>query len=184
MSVPDICENGCSAEDYWNLPDGEHAELIDGVLYAMTPPGRLHQRISMELAYRLRRHIDEYAGTCQVYAAPFAVKLNADDRTWVEPDISVVCDSSKLTERGCEGAPDLVVEIVSPSSQRIDYLIKANAYEMAGVREYWIIDPQVSQTVAYRFGDDAVRLKTYGFEEPVPVGIWHNACQVVLRDLL
>ena len=128
-------------EDIYALPDGTRAELIDGEMYMMAPPGRRHQDISMNVSTSINRYIKDKNGNCKVYAAPFAVFLNEDDRTYVEPDISVICDESKLDERGCNGAPDWIVEIVSPGSKRMDYFIKLFQYRTAGVKEYWIVDP-------------------------------------------
>lgn len=161
-----------TSEDYWNLPDGRRAELIDGELYDMTPPSRVHQDVAFGIAHVLQAYVDKHGGPCRIYPAPFAVNLLEDDSTYVEPDVSVICDPSKLSDRGCEGAPDLVVEVVSPSSRRRDYLLKATRYENAGVREYWIVDPDARQTAVYRYDLEDLRLSTYAFEEPVPVGIW------------
>lgn len=111
MSMPQ--ERIYTSEDYWNLPEGQRAELIDGKLYAMTPPNFIHQKISFSLARKIADYIDSNKGSCEVVPAPFAVNLDANDKTWVEPDISVICDKSKITEKGCKGAPDWVVEVVS-----------------------------------------------------------------------
>ena len=113
-----------TAQDYWALPEGTRAELIDGELYSMAPPSRKHQEIVSGLVWLLRDYIQHKGGPCKAYVSPFAVNLNADDSTYVEPDVLVVCDSSKLSDRGCEGAPDFVVEVVSPSSVRMDYVKK------------------------------------------------------------
>ena len=163
-----------TAEDYWALPEGERAELIDGVLYAMTPPNRKHQDIVSGLIRQLKDFIKRNGGPCRAYVSPFAVNLNADDTTYVEPDVLVVCDPSKLTDRGCEGAPDFVAEVVSPSSRSMDYVKKTALYLDAGVREYWIVDPQICQTTVYRFGLEGPFLTTYAFNEPVPVGIFEG----------
>ena len=128
-------------EDIYALPDGQRAELIDGRIYNMAPPARIHQKLITELVSALHQHIRDNNGDCEVYPAPFAVFLNADDKNYVEPDISVVCDKSKLTEKGCNGAPDLIMEVVSPSTQQMDYGIKLFKYRTAGVREYWIVNP-------------------------------------------
>ena len=125
-----------TAEDYWALPDGERAELIDGELWDLAAPNRLHQEIAAELTKRMRNHVDAHHGGCKVYVAPFAVNLFADESTFVEPDVSVICDPEKLSSRGCEGAPDMVVEVVSPSSRSMDYTTKQSLYSEAGVREY------------------------------------------------
>lgn len=111
-----------TAEDYWNLPDGERAELIDGQLYAMASPSRTHQRIVGGIYFHIRAYIENHRGPCEVLAAPFAVNLNADDKTLVEPDVMVICDPEKSTDKQCMGAPDLVVEVVSPSNKRMDYV--------------------------------------------------------------
>ena len=89
-----------TSEDYWNLPDGQRAELIDGKLYAMAPPNRTHQKLVMELASVIHNHIKNNSGSCEVYPSPFAVNLTANDKVWVEPDISVICDKDKLSEIG------------------------------------------------------------------------------------
>ena len=129
----------------------ERAELIGGEIVMMAPTSRVHQKISGELFRQLANFLE--GKKCEVYAAPFAVRLfekNGDTPedvdTMVEPDISVVCDHGKLDSHGCKGAPDLVVEVLSPSTQRHDRLTKYNLYERAGVREYWIVDPE-SKTV-------------------------------------
>ena len=110
-------KNFYNAKDYWALPEGQRAELIDGQLYMMAPPSRIHQRIVSQLNRIIGNYISDHQGTCQVYPAPFAVNLNADDSVYVEPGISVICDKDKLTDQGCAGSPDLVIEIVSPSSR-------------------------------------------------------------------
>ena len=102
-------------EDIYALPEGQRAELIDGQIYDMAPPNRRHQRISGKLHQAIANYIDSKNGECEVYAAPFAVFLNEDDRNYVEPDISVICDKNKLTDKGCNGAPDWIIEIVSSS---------------------------------------------------------------------
>ena len=175
-------EQTYTSEDYWNLPDGQRAELIDGQLYDMVPPSRLHQRLSTKLVSILDRYISENNGACEVYSAPFAVNLNADDKTYVEPDISVICDPDKLTDRGCEGAPDMVIEIVSPSSRRMDYSIKNTLYSEAGVREYWIVDPAKERVTIYHYEeDDAPTIAL--FNTPIKVGIYDDLV-ITISDLL
>lgn len=164
-------EHRYTSEDYWNLPEGRRAELIDGQLYDMAPPSRMHQKISGGLYRIISNFILERNGTCEVYAAPFAVNLDAEDKDWVEPDISVICDPSKLDERGCNGAPDLVVEIVSPSSRRMDYFRKNTLYFESGVQEYWIVDPDRERTTIYRYQHDDVPV-IIPFTEEARVGIF------------
>lgn len=159
-------------EDIYALPDGERAELIDGKIYYISPPGRMHQKISWKLHQTIANYIDSKNGGCEVYAAPFAVFLNADDINYVEPDISVICDLSKLDDKGCYGAPDWIIEIVSPSSKPRDYMTKLFKYRTAGVREYWIVDPDKQMVMVYLFEKDNV--EQYNFEEDIPVGIYEG----------
>ena len=169
-------------EDIYALPDGQRAELIDGQLYMMTPPNRRHQELVVELSSAILQHIRRKNGSCKVYPAPFAVFLNADDKTYVEPDISVICDRNKLDDRGCKGAPDWIIEIVSPSSRRMDYRSKHNLYGDAGVREYWIVDPEKERVTVYHYEeDDAPTI--FLFTQPIPVGIFEGF-QVTVADLL
>ena len=157
--------------DIYALPDGERAELIDGQIYDMAPPSRIHQKITGEIYAEIRNYIKRNDGKCEVYLAPFAVFLNEDDRTYVEPDISVICDSDKLNEKGCNGAPDWIIEVVSPSSQRMDYMTKLFKYRTAGVKEYWIVNPTTETVQTYCFGEieDSGQ---YSFKEEIPVSIY------------
>ena len=164
--------NTYTVEDIYLLPEGQRAELIDGQIYNMAPPSPLHQKLVMELSATIRNYIKSKSGSCEVYPAPFAVFLNQDNYNYVEPDISIICDSSKMNDRGCNGAPDFIIEIVSPSSQRMDYLTKLFKYRTAGVREYWIIDAVKNQIVVYDFvnGDMA----QYTLQDSVKVGIYED----------
>lgn len=157
-------------DDIYALPDDRRAELIDGRIYNMAPPGRTHQRISMLLANEISDYIKKNDGDCEVYAAPFGVFLYDDDKNYFEPDISVICDLSKLDEKGCHGAPDWIIEIVSPASKRMDYFIKLFQYRTAGVREYWIVDPLKELVTVYQF--EAETMEQYSFGDEVPVGIY------------
>lgn len=160
-----------TAKDYWNLPEGRRAELIDGQLYDMAPPNRIHQKLVMELSATLRDYIHSKNGSCEVYPAPFAVNLTRNDKTWVEPDISVICDKNKLSDRGCEGAPDWIIEIVSPSTQPNDYGIKLFRYRTAGVREYWIVNPMTQIVNVYDLENETATAQ-YSFDEDIPVCIY------------
>lgn len=180
--MPLLKNDQYTSEDYWNLPEGTRAELIDGKLYDMAPPSRIHQQLVMELAGTIREYIKKNHGNCQVYPAPFAVNLDADDKDWVEPDISVICDPNKLTDRGCNGAPDLIFEIVSPSSRRMDYNRKNALYSDAGVREYWIVDPVKERVTVYHYEDDVAPI-IYSFTQDIPVGIYPGLT-IKINDLL
>ena len=132
--------------DVLSWDEQKRVELIDGVPVMMAPPIRIHQKISTSLVTQLNVYLD--GKKYEVYHAPFAVRLfeQEGDRpedvgTMVEPDISVVCDPSKLDDIGCKGAPDFIIEILSPSTARHDRITKFNLYQRAGVREYWIVDP-------------------------------------------
>lgn len=159
-------------EDIYALPDGERAELIDGKIYYMAPPTRIHQKISWKLHQAIANYIDSKNGECEVYAAPFAVFLNNDDINYVEPDISVICDKSKLDEKGCYGAPDWIIEIVSSGSRRMDYFVKLFKYRTAGVKEYWIVDPDKKQIMIYQFKNET--MEQYSFGEDVSAGIYED----------
>lgn len=159
-----------TTDDIYLLPEGERAELIEGQIYYMAPPTTNHQRLVSDIHYQIKDHIRKNGGECEVFPAPFAVFLNRDDRTYVEPDISVVCDREKLTDKGCQGAPDWIVEIVSPGSRQMDYYTKLFKYRTAGVREYWVVDQEKKRVTVYNFEQDM--MAEYPFGEEVPAGIY------------
>ena len=168
--------------DIYALPEGLRAELIDGKMYMMAPPNLKHQKLVMELSAVIHQHIKKYGGNCEVLPAPFAVFLNNDDRNYVEPDISVICDKNKLTDKGCNGAPDWVIEITSPSDPQRDYGIKLFKYRTAGVREYWIVNPQKKTVVVFDF-EKEIHSNQYSFEENVPVCIYEDL-KINIAELL
>ena len=162
-------------EDYYNLPENVRAELIDGQIYYMAAPSRIHQKILNFLNTEINIYIRSKDGSCEVYPAPFAVKLfEDDDKTVVEPDISVICDPNKLTDRGCTGAPDWIVEIVSPSTSSHDYIRKLNLYAKAGVKEYWIIDPRTEKVFVYHLDQADVNADSYTFQDKIKVNIYDD----------
>lgn len=171
-----------TTEDIYDLPEGKRAELIDGVIYDMTPPSRIHQKLVMELSATLRNYINKKQGGCEVYPAPFAVFIAADDKNYVEPDINVICDKNKLSDRGCEGAPDFIIEIVSPSSRKMDYSTKNALYADSGVREYWIVDPARERTTVYYYEEDAAPT-IIPFSGNIKVNIYENF-EICIADLL
>lgn len=169
--------------DYiYSLPDGQRAELIDGVVYDMAPPGTIHQRLIMNLSATIHNYIKTNSGSCEVYPAPFAVFLNKDDKTYVEPDISVICDKNKLDDRGCNGAPDFIIEVVSPSSRKMDYSTKNALYSDTGVREYWIVDPEKKRTTIYCYEEDAAPT-IFPFNQTITVGIYGDL-NINIKELL
>ena len=159
-----------TTEYIYALPEGQRAELIDGVIYDMAPPSRIHQELSGELFAMIREYIKTNNGSCKIYPAPFAVFLNEDDKNYVEPDISVICDPNKLDDKGCIGAPDWIIEIVSPSTKRMDYMIKLFKYRTSGVREYWIVDKAKNRILVYNFENSDI--KDYTFNDIVDSGIY------------
>lgn len=169
-------------EDIYALPDGQRAELIDGQMYMMAPPRTIHQRISYAIARKISDYIDRNNDDCDVFLAPFAVFLNADGKNYVEPDISVICDKGKLDEYGCNGAPDWIIEIASPSDSHRDYGIKLFKYRTAGVREYWIVNPKTRTVTVYDFEDES-GTGQYTFDDEIPGRIYRD---LILRisDLL
>lgn len=155
------------------LPDGERAELIDGEMFVMATPTLMHQEILGEIYLRIKLYVKENKGKCRVFLAPFAVYIKDDERNYVEPDIAVIGDPDKLDEKGCHGAPDWVIEIVSVSSRHMDYVTKLALYESSGVREYWLVDPQQESVVVYNF-ERKEEPEQYSFSEKIKAGIYDD----------
>ncbi len=150
-----VGNNSYTVKDIIALPEGQRAELIDGRWYDMSAPSFGHQMIVSILTRKLGDYIEENGGDCVVLPAPFAVYLQDDDRNYLEPDVSVICDRDKISDRGLEGAPDIVIEVVSPSTKERDYSDKMVKYIRSGVKEYWIIDEADKTIVIYFFeGND------------------------------
>ncbi len=175
-------ENSYTIEDIYALPEGQRAELIDGRIYMMAPPNFIHQKLVMELSSHIHQYIKKRKGDCEVVPAPFAVFLNKDDRNYMEPDISIICDKTKLTDKGCNGAPDWVIEIISPGTARIDYGIKLFKYRSAQVKEYWIINPlnRTANVYDFEYGETTGQ---YRFDESIPSCIY-NDLNITIADLL
>ena len=172
--MPVLKSETYTIDDIYALPEGQRAELIDGVIYNMSPPTIRHQKISGELYTVINNYIKRKKGSCEVFAAPFAVFLNENNKNYVEPDISVICDKAKLENgNGCMGAPDWVIEIVSPSTKSMDYGIKLFKYCNSGVREYWIVDPIKNIITVYNFEGETI-VENYTFSEKVKSGIYED----------
>lgn len=169
-------------EDYYNLPDDCRAELIDGVIYYMTAPLTIHQYIIPQIWQVISDHIRRNKGDCIPMMAPTDVHIMCDGRTIVQPDIFVVCKRDKLTRKCIEGAPDMVVEVLSPSTRRKDMTIKLNKYSEAGVREYWIVDIDSRKVVVYLLDGDMIPT-VYTFADKVPVAIFDNKCVVDFAEI-
>jgi len=166
--------------------ENERAEIIGGEVFMMAPPSRAHQKVSGEIFRQLANYLE--GKKCEVYHAPFAVRLFEQDSdtpddvdTMVEPDISVVCDKNKLDKHGCKGAPDMVVEILSPSTRRHDRLVKLGLYQRAGVKEYWIVDPENKAIQVFlQDGNGSLKIhEDYGREDVAKVNVL-NGCFVEL----
>ncbi|MCD7766964.1 MAG: Uma2 family endonuclease [Lachnospiraceae bacterium] len=163
-------------EDYLALPDDQRVELIDGVFYDMASPNYIHQAFGDSLQAVFNDYIRNNHGSCRAFT-PVDVQLDCDDRTVVQPDVLIICDYSKLQKGQVYGAPDLVVEVLSPSTSKKDRTLKLTKYKKAGVREYWIIDPMHKRVFVYEFEKgDGYRI--YSFEDSVPVGIYGGDCVV------
>ncbi|MCP4157447.1 MAG: Uma2 family endonuclease [bacterium] len=172
--------------DYLSWDDEQRWEIIDGNAYNMSPtPLRIHQKISTELIRQLANQL--LSKTCEVYAAPFDVRLPLQDEkendisNVIQPDISVICDPEKLDKKGCLGAPDLIIEILSPSTRRRDRLEKFNLYEIAGVKEYWLIDPEALLVETFTLGADGSYGKSHIYTETDTIEI--NTLKNIKIDL-
>jgi Uma2 family endonuclease len=159
--------------DWLEFDERFRAELIDGVLYMMAPPATEHQDVHRELFGRLFVFLQ--GKPCKVYSAPFGVRLfprdDLSDDTVVEPDIVVICDQSKIDKQGCKGAPDLVIEILSPSNIRHDRIVKFQKYLAAGVREYWVVDPDNRGVEVHILRDGGYQTAVYDETAEAPVSV-------------
>ena len=160
--------------DYYALPEDVRAELIDGQIYYQAAPSRAHQKTLGNLYASIHAYIKSKKGLCEVYPAPFAVKLFDSRKIIVEPDISIICDRDKLTDKGCTGAPDWIIEIVSPGNSSHDYLRKLNLYADAGVREYWIVNPMKQSIFVYYLEETKFEATAYTFQDKIKVNIYDD----------
>lgn len=169
-------------KDYLALPDDQRKEMIDGVFYDMSVPSTVHQMICLHLSRIFADFIEEHSGSCEVFFSPIDVQLDRDDRTIVEPDICIICDPDKIHRERIFGAPDMIVEILSPSTRRKDMTLKMWKYSRAGVREYWLVDPDALTVTVYDFEND-VKMSVYNFHDKVPVGIYGGALTVDFENI-
>lgn len=160
-------------EQYESLPENIHAEVFDGQIFYMSSPSQEHQTISMELSTILNMYIKNKQGACRVFHAPFDVKLNDNPLTIVQPDLMVICDKNKLDGKRCNGAPDFIIEIVSPTNASDDYIKKLYYYKNAGVREYWIVDPRRKIITVNYFEQDMLNIQ-YSFDSTIKVNIYDD----------
>ncbi len=171
-------------EDYFALPEERRVELIDGVIYDMASPTLIHQTISMEICARLREHIRKKKGKCIPGVAPWDVQLDCDNKTMVQPDVYVICDKSKIQNGRLFGAPDFIVEVLSPSTAKKDTGIKTAKYAAAGVREYWIVDSRRERIVVYILNEEGYYdISLYTFYDEIPVYIFNNECKIDFQEI-
>lgn len=169
-------------DDYYSLTEEHRVELIDGIIYDMSSPSSIHQIILSRVWNQFDKYISSNKGSCIAMLAPMDVQLDCDDKTIVQPDIFIICDREKLKRNVIYGAPDLVVEILSPSTQNTDIKIKTAKYRKAGVKEYWIINPNTKQICVHIFSPNN-NTTLYSFDDNVPVGIWDGECVVDFKEI-
>lgn len=167
-------------DDYYRLPNDVRAELIDGRLFYMQSPTSAHQNIIGELYFATRLFIKEKNGTCQPFMAPLDVQLDCDDKTMIQPDFMIICDREKIWEDRIYGAPDFVVEVLSPSTRKRDTDLKLLKYKDAGVKEYWIVDLEKERIICYFFEEDGLIPNIHTFQNEVPVRIYDGELKIRL----
>uniref|UniRef100_A0A7C5V2Q0 Uma2 family endonuclease n=1 Tax=Caldicellulosiruptor owensensis TaxID=55205 RepID=A0A7C5V2Q0_9FIRM len=169
--------------DYLQLPQDARVELIDGIIYDMSPaPSRVHQKIVSELTITIGSYLRQNKKPCEIYTAPFDVVLieeGHDEKqatNVVQPDISIICDKKKLTERGCVGAPEMVIEVVSENNPAHDYIRKLNLYTQFGVKEYWIVNPYEQNIFVYVYRPETGYSypKVYTFNDKIKVSLFED----------
>lgn len=171
-----------TVDDLEDISEDVLVELIDGVLYYMPTPKTIHQLLSAEIFYLLKDYVRKNKGDCIPFSAPTSVQLDCDNKTIVVPDILVVSDRDKLQNGLVFGSPDLVIEILSPSTRRKDLTIKHSKYQKAGVREYWIVDPVKKSVVVYDFENPDLP-ELYTFEHKIPVKIFDEKCIIDFKEI-
>ncbi|WP_310601987.1 Uma2 family endonuclease [Anaerosporobacter sp.] len=167
-------ERRYTIDDRNNLPEGQLAELIDGKLYIQASPSANHQRLSLKLSRYIADYIDSKKGKCEVFQAPFDVFLSGDESECFIPDISVICNTDIVKERGCFGAPDWIIEITSPSTVRNDYFLKAIKYQEAGVKEYWIVNLSKQSIMVNNFYEEEFSPVHFTFKDKIKVNIYDD----------
>ncbi len=172
-----------TVEDYFALPEDYRTELIDGKFFEMEAPTFVHQDILSTIHNAFFNYIRNNKGKCRAIMAPSAVQLDCDDKTMLEPDLYVICDREKIRKFGIYGAPDFVLEVLSPSSRKKDMLLKMAKYGEAGVREYWVIDPEKRVLITYDFTDENMIPVVRFLEGSAPVMIYDGKLTIDLDEI-
>lgn len=170
-------------EDYFAMPDDIRVELIDGVIYDMAAPTFDHQEIAGEIYRQIANYIMDNNGECRAGISPIDVQLDCDDKTMVQPDVLILCNNEKILKGRVFGAPDFVLEVISPSTKRKDYFKKLAKYENAGVREYWILDPYKKQLLVFFFEGD-IYAQLHDLTQSVPIHIYEGKLQIRFDHIL
>ncbi|MDO4617074.1 MAG: Uma2 family endonuclease [Lachnospiraceae bacterium] len=169
-------------DDYYAIPDEYRVELIDGVIYDMAAPTLWHQRLIGELHYQIQSFIRSQRESCKVYFSPIDVQLDQDNKTMVQPDLVILCNPELNHGRCIFGAPEFVLEVVSPGSGKRDYIIKTHKYMEAGTREYWIVDPYKKLVLVYYFEDENAPM-IYPMNQRIPVRMYDGKLEIDFTDM-
>ncbi len=180
--VKEKIQGDYTLEDYYALPEDLRVELINGVIYKMDAPSPLHQVIAGEIYYQISTFIRAHNGPCLVMQAPVDVQLDRDNRTMVEPDVLILCDRRQIEKWGIAGAPDFVLEVLSPGTRHKDYMIKLQKYQAAGVKEYWMINPEKERAMVYDFTQNDWP-EVYPLSGEAPVGIYDGKLKIDLEPV-
>lgn len=168
--------------DYLSLPDDLRVELIDGHFFEMNAPYTSHQIVAGDIAFELIDYIKSNKVNGVTFMSRCEVQLDMDDKTMVQPDVLIVCDRSKITKERIIGAPDFIVEVLSQATKKKDMTLKLNKYMFAGVKEYWVVDPDKQKIITYKLGDD-FDASIFGFEDEVPVAIYNGKCVIDFKPI-
>lgn len=179
---PEKRQGEYTIEDYYAWPKEERIELIDGVVYIMEAPSFVHQRLAGEIFSQLDAYFKKKEGDCIPLISPVDVRLDCDDKTMVQPDLVILCDRDKIKRWGIMGAPDFILEILSPSTRRKDSLKKLQKYGDAGVKEYWILDPQRKTLLTYDFTDDWLP-RLYPLTGTAGIALYGGELQIDLEEI-
>ena len=169
-------------EDYRALPEEQRVELIDGYFYDMAAPTTFHQLMAGEVYRQIANYIIDQEGACTPFISPIDVQLDNDEKTMIQPDVIIVCKPDQIVRRNIMGAPDFVLEVISPGTKRRDHVVKLFKYEQAGVREYWIVDPYKKRVLVYFFQREASPV-IYPIDADIPVNIYEGKLTIKFQQI-